>query len=153
MSNQDPIGAELTLHCTLRFLAGASYLDVMMHTCNVGSYFSGHYQSYGVNVQATCDAECRFTSISILCPGGTGDSKAFAASYLHQYVSSLPQGIYLVGDNAYLPLHYYLPLLLLFHLQLTLWQLQDCHFVLPLAFSGCRSLSAQAFHLTTSANK
>ena len=173
-SNQDPIYAELTLHCTLRFLAGASYLDVMMHTgisrtafyscvykgidaicscpelelkmplslsemkaaansfknisldgrlngcigaldgwlcwikvpsesdtCNVGSYFSGHYQSYGVNKQATCDADCRFTSISILCPGGTGDSKAFAASCLHQYVSSLPRGFYLVGDNAY----------------------------------------------------
>jgi hypothetical protein len=56
---------------------------------NVSSYFSGHYQSYGVNVQATCDVDCRFKSIPILCSGGTGGSKAFAASYVHQYVSAL----------------------------------------------------------------
>jgi hypothetical protein len=24
----------------------------------VQSYFSGHYQCYGLNVQATCDASC-----------------------------------------------------------------------------------------------
>ncbi len=173
-SNQDPIGPELILHCTLRFLAGASYLDVMVHTgiskpafytcvykgldaicgcqdldlkmprtltefhdaafafqqmsldgrlngcigaldgwlcrikvpsqsetMNVSSYFSVHYQCYGVNVQATCDANCRFTSISILCPGGSGDSKAFAASSLQQFVSTLPRGFYVVADNAY----------------------------------------------------
>jgi hypothetical protein len=70
-------------------------------TYNVGSYFSGHYQSYGVNIQATSDCNSRFTSISVLCPGGTGDSKAYAASYLHSYVSNLPFGFYLVADNAY----------------------------------------------------
>jgi hypothetical protein len=70
-------------------------------TFNVGSYFSGHYQSYGVNVQATCDCNSHFTSISVLCPGGTGDSKAYAASCLHSYVSNLPFGFYLVADNAY----------------------------------------------------
>jgi hypothetical protein len=173
-SNQTPIGPELILHCTLRYLAGASYLDVLAHTgisrtafyasvykgidaicgcdelalkmpmtlselrvaadeftnisldgrlngcvgaldgwlcrikvpskaetMNVASYFSGHYQTYGVNVQATCDACGRFTSISILCPGGTGDSKAFAASSLQQYVAGLPQGFYMAADNAY----------------------------------------------------
>jgi hypothetical protein len=70
-------------------------------TMNVGSYFSCHYQSYGVNVQATYDADCWFTLISILCPGGTGDSKAFATSYVHQHVSALPQGLCLAADNAY----------------------------------------------------
>jgi hypothetical protein len=70
-------------------------------TINVGGYFSSHYQSYGVNMQAACDADCRFIHISILCPGGTGDSKAFGACYLHQYVSSLPQGFYMLADNAY----------------------------------------------------
>ena len=135
-SNQDPIGPEMILHCTLHYLSGGSYLDVMIHTgisraafyscvyrgvdaickcpdlqlkmptsisemkvvasgfeslsldgrlngsigaldgwlCpikvpsqkeayNVGSNFSGHYQSYGVNVQATCDCNSCFTSI------------------------------------------------------------------------------------------
>jgi hypothetical protein len=27
---------------------------------NVQSFFSGHYQSYGVNIQAACDHNCRF---------------------------------------------------------------------------------------------
>jgi len=164
-SNQDPIGPEMILHCTLHYLSGASYLDVMIHTgssraafyscvywgidaickcpelqlkmptsfsekkvvasgfeslsldgrlngcigaldgwlCwikvpfqkeiyNFGSYFSGHYQIYGVKFQATCDCNSHLTSISVLCPGGTGDSKAYAASYLHYYVSNLPSG-------------------------------------------------------------
>jgi len=59
---------------------------------NFGSYFSGHYQIYGVKFQATCDCNSHLTSISVLCPGGTGDSKAYAASYLHYYVSNLPSG-------------------------------------------------------------
>jgi hypothetical protein len=173
-SNQQPIGLELTLHCILRYLAGASYLDVIVHTSisraefyscvykginaicrckelqikmpmslsdmhnaansfkefsldgrlngcigaldgwlgrirvpsasdtmNVASYFSGHYQSYSVNVQATCDAAYRFTLISVLCPGSAGDSKAFAASFVQQYVSSLLRGFYMVANNAY----------------------------------------------------
>jgi hypothetical protein len=73
----------------------------LKETYNVGSYFSGHYQSYGVNVEATCDCNSHFTSISVLCPEGTGDSKAYAASYLHFYVSNLPFVFYLIADNAY----------------------------------------------------
>jgi hypothetical protein len=46
-------------------------------TMNWSSYFSGHYQCHGLNVQAACDAACRFIFVSIRCPGGTGDSKAF----------------------------------------------------------------------------
>jgi hypothetical protein len=42
----------------------------------VKPYFSGHYQCYGLNVQATCYADCRFTSLSVLCPGSTSDNKA-----------------------------------------------------------------------------
>jgi hypothetical protein len=70
-------------------------------TYNVGSYFSGHYQSYGVKVQEACDSNSHFTFIFVLCPGGTGDSRAYAASYLHSYVSNLPLGFYLVADYAY----------------------------------------------------
>jgi hypothetical protein len=29
-------------------------------TGNVKAYFSGHYQAYGINVQAACDSHCRF---------------------------------------------------------------------------------------------
>ncbi len=46
----------------------------------------------------TCDADCQFTSISILCPGGTGDSRAFAASYLHQvWINLIHQKMHLTS--------------------------------------------------------
>jgi hypothetical protein len=67
----------------------------------VQSYFSGHYQCYGLNVQVTCDASCRFTSLSVLCPGGTPDSKTFYASHTYNSVQDLPDGFFVVGDNAY----------------------------------------------------
>eukprot|EP00644_Phytophthora_capsici_P015270 jgi/Phyca11/113545/e_gw1.24.167.1 len=43
----------------------------------VTSFFSGHYQCYGVNVQACVDHHCRFTAISTKCPGGMGDALAY----------------------------------------------------------------------------
>jgi hypothetical protein len=46
----------------------------------VKSYFSGHDQCYGLNVQATCDAKCKFISLSVFCPGSNSDSKAFMPS-------------------------------------------------------------------------
>ncbi len=49
-------------------------------TKNVFSYFFGHYQAYGVNVQATCDAMSRFTYVCVLCPGHTGDKRAYQSS-------------------------------------------------------------------------
>jgi hypothetical protein len=67
----------------------------------VKSYFSGHYQCYGVNVQATCDAYCQFTSLSVICLGGTSDSKAFYASRVYNLVSHLPGGFFVVADNVY----------------------------------------------------
>jgi hypothetical protein len=36
-----------------------------------------------------------------LCPGGTGDSKAFYSSDVYDLVESLPDGFYGVADNAY----------------------------------------------------
>jgi hypothetical protein len=46
---------------------------------NISSYFSGHYQCYGINVQAVSDSRCRFIYLSCRSPGGTGDSRAFMA--------------------------------------------------------------------------
>ena len=67
----------------------------------VKDYFSGHYQCHGVNVQATCDTSCCFTSLTILCPGVTGDSKAFYASNTYNLVEQLPEGFYIVAHNVY----------------------------------------------------
>jgi hypothetical protein len=44
------------------------------------SDLSGHYQSYGINLQATFDADCQFSSMSVLCPGRRWDSKEFGAN-------------------------------------------------------------------------
>ena len=71
-------------------------------TGHVKSYFSGHYFCYGVNVQATCDASCRFTSVSVLCPGGANDVRAYSASPLEEIIEGLPPGFYVLGDNAYI---------------------------------------------------
>jgi len=67
----------------------------------VKPYFSGHYQCYGLNVQATCDADCQFTSLSVLCSGSTSDNKAFYTSHVYNLVHELPGGFFAVGDNAY----------------------------------------------------
>ena len=43
---------------------------------NVRSYFSGHYQCYGINIQAVCDHMCHFTYLAVAAPGSTGDNDA-----------------------------------------------------------------------------
>ena len=62
---------ELCLYCCLRYLAGGSYTDIMFFTGI--SAASGHYQAYGVNVQAACDHHCQFTFIGVAGPGVMGD--------------------------------------------------------------------------------
>jgi hypothetical protein len=45
-------------------------------TRNVRSFFSGHYSSYGVNVQGACDHLCRFVFLGVVAPGVVGDRDA-----------------------------------------------------------------------------
>ncbi|KAE9188111.1 hypothetical protein PF004_g22599 [Phytophthora fragariae] len=58
----------------------------------VRSFFSGHYQRYGVNVQACCDHLSRFTAVACSSPGGTGDAVAFLKWKLSRVVNELPNG-------------------------------------------------------------
>ncbi|ETK88716.1 hypothetical protein F441_07196 [Phytophthora nicotianae CJ01A1] len=67
----------------------------------VRSFFSGHYQRYGVNVQACCYHLSRFTAVTCSSPGGTGDAVAFLKWRLSAIVKDLPKGLYIVGDNVY----------------------------------------------------
>ena len=46
-------------------------------TGNVKAYFSGHYQTYGINVQAACDHKCRFVCAVLAATGGANDIAAF----------------------------------------------------------------------------
>jgi hypothetical protein len=97
-------------------------------TLRVTSYFSGHYQCHGLNVQATCDANCRATSILILCPEGIGYSKAFFSSEVYGLVESLPDGFYMVADNSY-----------------TL----SCHLLIPYSGKEKESSAKDTFHNCT----
>jgi hypothetical protein len=69
---------------------------------NVKSFFSGHYQTFGINIQAACDARCRFISVCVAAPSGTNDIAAFRKCPLFQQVQNLPIGNYIIGDNAYI---------------------------------------------------
>ena len=70
-------------------------------TGNVKAYYSGHYQAYGINIQAACDYRCRFVSVCVAAPGSTNDIVAFRKTSLNQLVQNLPLGKYIIGDNAY----------------------------------------------------
>lgn len=68
---------------------------------NVRSYFSGHYQCYGVNVQAGCDHHSRFVYLAFASPGVTADRYAIRHCQLYDLIEGLPFGICAIGDAAY----------------------------------------------------
>jgi DDE superfamily endonuclease len=76
---------------------------------NVKSFFSGHYQCYGVNVQAVADHHCRFTFIAFAGPGVMGDKDAFGETSLKELTDNLPFGICIIGDAAYCPSEHVIP--------------------------------------------
>ncbi len=68
---------------------------------NVRSFFSGYYQTYGVNVEAACNHQCRFQFIGAAGPGVMGDRDAIKHIELGKLIQNLP-GIYCaIGDCAY----------------------------------------------------
>jgi DDE superfamily endonuclease len=75
---------------------------------NVKGFFSGHYQRYGINVQACCDCDCRFTYFSLSAPGSRNDRVAVRAEdengvSLHKLIEALPAHYVVIGDAAYKP--------------------------------------------------
>lgn len=70
-------------------------------TANVKSYYSGSKSSYGINVQAMCDHNMRFCSLSTISPGSTNDWVAWDRSCLKDAVAKLPPGYHIIGDAAY----------------------------------------------------
>jgi DDE superfamily endonuclease len=69
---------------------------------NVRSFFSGHYKTMGLNVQAMVDGNCAFTYVAINSPGGTNDLPAYRKSRLpNDFTDNLEVGTYIVADNAY----------------------------------------------------
>jgi len=80
------------------------------HAKNVRSYFSGHYQKYGINIQACCDAQCQFTFLGIGGPGVTKDRTAIKDSELADSIEQLPLAYICIADCAYQPTEKVIPI-------------------------------------------
>ena len=72
-----------------------------VNTPNVLSYYSGSKCGYGMNIQAICDSNYRFCSMSAISPGATNDWTAWNRSELSGVVGRLPRGFHILGDAAY----------------------------------------------------
>lgn len=76
---------------------------------NVRSFFSGHYQCYGVNIQAVADHHCRFLFIAFAGPGVMGDKEALGETTLKELIEELPFGLCVIADAAYCPTEHLVP--------------------------------------------
>lgn len=69
---------------------------------NATDYYSGHYQCFGLNIQAVCDSNLRFIYFSVAAPGRTNDSRVFGRlEKLRKWLDNLPPEYFVVSDNAY----------------------------------------------------
>ena len=101
--------AQRSTHRTMGGCCGA--LDGFFQRCNkptknevtnIVSYYSGHYESYGVNVQALVKADLQFMYFGVISPGSTNDVNSYnMADGLKELTENLPLGLYFVGDAAY----------------------------------------------------
>ena len=97
-----------TDHIVFQDVVGAidGYLPVMTQPVGVPNprcYYSGHYECYGLNVQAVCDADLRFTYMGIGGPGSMSDVTAFRGLSISDLVAALPEPYHILGDAAYVP--------------------------------------------------
>ena len=69
---------------------------------NVRSYFSGHYESYGLNCQAVCDSNLKFMFFGVIAPGSCNDNIAVSrCKELTRSLKSMDDDLFFVGDAAY----------------------------------------------------
>ena len=69
---------------------------------NVRAYFSGHYARYGLNCQALCDSDLRFMFFGVMGPGNKSDQPAYEETGLETIIESLPLGLFVAADAAYI---------------------------------------------------
>ena len=73
-----------------------------LEVANVISYYSGHYESYGINCQACVRANLQFMYFGVVSPGSTNDNISFPlAPGLKEIFDSLPPGLFGLADAAY----------------------------------------------------
>jgi len=69
---------------------------------NVLAYYSGHYESCGLNCQACVKADLQFMYFGVISPGSTNDNISYPmAKELKAAFDSLPLGRFGVADAAY----------------------------------------------------
>ena len=69
---------------------------------NTLSYYSGHYESYGVNCQACVKSDLQFLYFGAISRGSTNDNVSYnLAEGLRELFENLPLGLYGVADAAY----------------------------------------------------
>ena len=77
---------------------------------NVKSFYSGHYSTYGVNVQGACDHHSRFLFLGVAGPGVMGDREALFQCPLGDMIENLPGLFCAIGDCAYMPTEHLVPI-------------------------------------------
>jgi hypothetical protein len=77
---------------------------------NVRSFFSGHYQTHGLNIQAACDHHCRFSFIAVAGPGSMGDREASRQCGLYDLIENLPGTFAAIADCAYKRMEHLTPI-------------------------------------------
>jgi hypothetical protein len=78
--------------------------DCAKTCCGPAKFFCGRKKKFGLNMQGTCDAQRRFTDVSICHPGATSDYLSFETSPLKHMLERpgfLSTGMCVFGDNAY----------------------------------------------------
>jgi DDE superfamily endonuclease len=102
--------SEISYNCAINNCAGVGdgfllriKIPAKKEAKNIRSFFSGHYQCYGVNVQAVCDRHSRFTFLALAGPGVMKDRQACRACGLFDLIEKLLNGVCIIGDAAYEP--------------------------------------------------
>ena len=57
-------------------------------------YFSGHYQQFGINIQAVCRPDLQFLYFGVIGPSRMNDNRAFNRCHtLRKWLASIPDGL------------------------------------------------------------
>jgi hypothetical protein len=78
--------------------------EALLAQCGPKKFFCGRKHKFGLNLQGTCDSECRFLDVAIGHPASTSDFLAFTTTKLYRQLEGpgfLAKGLAIFGDSAY----------------------------------------------------
>jgi DDE superfamily endonuclease len=95
----------------LLWIERPSDVDCKIAQCGSKKFFYGRKHKFGLNMQATCDAEGRFLDVSIAHPASTSDFLACSTSKFQKMIETpgfLAPGLCIFGDAAYVNNGYFM---------------------------------------------